>query len=69
MVKGGGAQAASDKVVQHNGKGTVTIDGFSKQSRIYHYTSYTNLLRQPLWTSASSTVRAVTARTQFLAAS
>jgi hypothetical protein len=30
LVKGGGAQAASDKVVQHNGKGTVTIDGFSK---------------------------------------
>ncbi|EMD64074.1 hypothetical protein GGP41_006528 [Bipolaris sorokiniana] len=29
MVKGGGAQAASDKVVQHNGKGTVTIDGFT----------------------------------------
>lgn len=28
-VKGGGAQAASDKVVQHNGKGTVTIDGFT----------------------------------------
>ncbi|KAL6702752.1 hypothetical protein ACN47E_000986 [Coniothyrium glycines] len=28
LVKGGGAQAASDKVVQHNGKGTVTIDGF-----------------------------------------
>jgi ribose 5-phosphate isomerase len=31
MVKGGGAQAAADKVVQHNGKGTVTIDGFSKR--------------------------------------
>ena len=30
MVKGGGAQSAADKVVQHNGKGTVTIDGFSK---------------------------------------
>jgi hypothetical protein len=29
LVKGGGAQAASDKVVQHNGKGTVTIDGFT----------------------------------------
>lgn len=29
MVKGGGAQSASDKVVQHNGKGTVTIDGFT----------------------------------------
>ncbi|EMD88436.1 polysaccharide lyase family 3 protein [Bipolaris maydis ATCC 48331] len=29
MVKGGGAQAAADKVVQHNGKGTVTIDGFT----------------------------------------
>ena len=28
MVKGGGAQSASDKVVQHNGKGVVTIDGF-----------------------------------------
>lgn len=28
LVKGGGAQSASDKVVQHNGKGTVTIDGF-----------------------------------------
>jgi hypothetical protein len=27
-VIGGGAQAAEDKVVQHNGKGTVTIDGF-----------------------------------------
>ena len=30
MIKGGGAQAADDKVIQHNGKGTVTIDGFSK---------------------------------------
>jgi ribose 5-phosphate isomerase len=30
MIKGGGAQAASDKVIQHNGKGQVTIDGFSK---------------------------------------
>ncbi|EUC31674.1 polysaccharide lyase family 3 protein [Bipolaris victoriae FI3] len=29
VVRGGGAQAASDKVVQHNGKGTVTIDGFT----------------------------------------
>ncbi|KAF1943824.1 pectate lyase precursor [Clathrospora elynae] len=29
MIKGGGAQAASDKVVQHNGQGTVTIDGFT----------------------------------------
>jgi hypothetical protein len=28
-VTGGGAQAASDKVIQHNGKGTVTIDGFT----------------------------------------
>ncbi|KAF2993003.1 hypothetical protein E8E13_000159 [Curvularia kusanoi] len=28
LIKGGGAQSASDKVVQHNGKGTVTIDGF-----------------------------------------
>ncbi|KAH9861014.1 hypothetical protein IAQ61_010750 [Plenodomus lingam] len=28
VVRGGGAQSASDKVVQHNGKGTVTIDGF-----------------------------------------
>ncbi|KAK3197205.1 hypothetical protein GRF29_1536g965114 [Pseudopithomyces chartarum] len=29
MVKGGGAQGADDKVIQHNGKGTVTIDGFT----------------------------------------
>jgi len=29
MIKGGGAQAADDKVIQHNGKGTVTIDGFT----------------------------------------
>ncbi|KAJ8111369.1 hypothetical protein OPT61_g6020 [Boeremia exigua] len=28
LIKGGGAQSASDKVIQHNGKGTVTIDGF-----------------------------------------
>lgn len=28
-VIGGGAQSASDKVVQHNGKGTITIDGFT----------------------------------------
>lgn len=28
LVSGGGAQGASDKVVQHNGAGTVTIDGF-----------------------------------------
>jgi ribose 5-phosphate isomerase len=32
MIKGGGAQSADDKVIQHNGKGTVTIDGFSKYS-------------------------------------
>lgn len=29
LVKGGGAQSADDKVIQHNGKGTVTIDGFT----------------------------------------
>ncbi|KAJ5478130.1 hypothetical protein N7530_003639 [Penicillium desertorum] len=29
LIKGGGAQEASDKVVQHNGAGTVTIDGFT----------------------------------------
>ncbi|KAL5393920.1 hypothetical protein PMIN02_005477 [Paraphaeosphaeria minitans] len=29
LVKGGGAQGADDKVIQHNGKGTVTIDGFT----------------------------------------
>ncbi|EDU43763.1 pectate lyase precursor [Pyrenophora tritici-repentis] len=29
MIKGGGAQSASDKVIQHNGQGTVTIDGFT----------------------------------------
>ncbi|KAF1975005.1 pectate lyase [Bimuria novae-zelandiae CBS 107.79] len=28
-VIGGGATAASDKVIQHNGAGTVTIDGFT----------------------------------------
>ncbi|KAF2255799.1 polysaccharide lyase family 3 protein [Trematosphaeria pertusa] len=28
-VSGGGAQGASDKVIQHNGAGTVTIDGFT----------------------------------------
>ncbi|KAF2852462.1 polysaccharide lyase family 3 protein [Plenodomus tracheiphilus IPT5] len=28
VIRGGGAQSASDKVIQHNGKGTVTIDGF-----------------------------------------
>jgi hypothetical protein len=28
LVKGGGAQAAADKVIQQNGKGTTTIDGF-----------------------------------------
>jgi hypothetical protein len=33
LIKGGGAQAASDKVIQHNGKGTVTIDGFSKTTQ------------------------------------
>ncbi|KAG7113883.1 pectate lyase E like protein [Verticillium longisporum] len=29
IVRGGGAQSASDKVIQHNGLGTVTIDGFT----------------------------------------
>ncbi|KAF1837722.1 pectate lyase precursor [Decorospora gaudefroyi] len=29
LVIGGGAQGADDKVIQHNGKGTVTIDGFT----------------------------------------
>ncbi|PSN72944.1 pectate lyase E [Corynespora cassiicola Philippines] len=28
-IIGGGAQGADDKVIQHNGKGTVTIDGFT----------------------------------------
>ncbi|KAF1951412.1 pectate lyase [Byssothecium circinans] len=29
LVKGGGATGAADKVIQHNGAGTVTIDGFT----------------------------------------
>ncbi|KAG9194414.1 pectate lyase [Alternaria panax] len=29
LIKGGGAQAAEDKVIQQNGKGTTTIDGFT----------------------------------------
>ncbi|KAM5342162.1 hypothetical protein ACJ41O_015193 [Fusarium nematophilum] len=29
LVKGGGAQGADDKIIQHNGLGTVTIDGFT----------------------------------------
>ncbi|TDZ53684.1 putative pectate lyase E [Colletotrichum trifolii] len=29
LIQGGGAQNAADKVVQHNGRGTVTIDGFT----------------------------------------
>ncbi|KAF2129437.1 polysaccharide lyase family 3 protein [Dothidotthia symphoricarpi CBS 119687] len=29
LIKGGGAAAASDKVIQHNGKGTVTIQDFT----------------------------------------
>jgi pectate lyase len=29
QVIGGGAQGAEDKVIQHNGAGTVTIDGFT----------------------------------------
>ncbi|KAK1594642.1 pectate lyase-domain-containing protein [Colletotrichum navitas] len=29
LIQGGGAQNAIDKVVQHNGRGTVTIDGFT----------------------------------------
>ncbi|CEI66276.1 putative pectate lyase E [Fusarium venenatum] len=29
LVKGGGATGAADKVIQHNGLGTVTIDGFT----------------------------------------
>jgi hypothetical protein len=37
LIKGGGAQSASDKVVQHNGKGTVTIDGFSKFIHLRHF--------------------------------
>ncbi|KAK4493741.1 hypothetical protein PRZ48_014926 [Zasmidium cellare] len=32
LVSGGGAREADDKVVQHNGFGTVTIDGFSVQN-------------------------------------
>ncbi|TKX18468.1 putative pectate lyase E [Elsinoe australis] len=28
LVRGGGARGASDKVIQHNGVGTVTLDGF-----------------------------------------
>ncbi|KAF2638127.1 pectate lyase E [Massarina eburnea CBS 473.64] len=29
QITGGGATGAEDKVIQHNGKGTVTIDGFT----------------------------------------
>ncbi|KAF7550654.1 hypothetical protein G7Z17_g5564 [Cylindrodendrum hubeiense] len=29
LVKGGGATGAEDKIIQHNGLGTVTIDGFT----------------------------------------
>lgn len=29
LIKGGGATGADDKVIQHNGLGTVTIDGFT----------------------------------------
>ncbi|KAK7432176.1 hypothetical protein QQZ08_001121 [Neonectria magnoliae] len=29
LIKGGGATGASDKIIQHNGLGTVTIDGFT----------------------------------------
>ena len=29
IVTGGGATGAEDKVIQHNGKGTVTINGFT----------------------------------------
>ncbi|KAJ5942373.1 hypothetical protein N7516_002541 [Penicillium verrucosum] len=29
LIQGGGAQEAKDKVIQHNGVGTVTIDGFT----------------------------------------
>ena len=29
LVKGGGATGAKDKVIQHNGKGTVTVDGMT----------------------------------------
>ncbi|KAF4770933.1 hypothetical protein N7455_012106 [Penicillium solitum] len=29
LIRGGGAQEAKDKVIQHNGVGTVTIDGFT----------------------------------------
>ncbi|PNS14176.1 hypothetical protein CAC42_6689 [Sphaceloma murrayae] len=31
LVRGGGARGASDKVIQHNGVGTVTLDGFKVQ--------------------------------------
>ncbi|KPM44095.1 Pectate lyase E [Neonectria ditissima] len=29
LIKGGGATGADDKIIQHNGLGTVTIDGFT----------------------------------------
>lgn len=29
LVQGGGAQNAADKIIQHNGIGTITIDGFT----------------------------------------
>ncbi|KAG8630221.1 hypothetical protein KVT40_001840 [Elsinoe batatas] len=32
LISGGGAQGADDKVIQHNGFGTVTIDGFKVQN-------------------------------------
>ena len=39
MIKGGGAQGADDKVIQQNGKGTVTIDGFTVMVSVLNQSS------------------------------
>ncbi|KAF2866668.1 pectate lyase [Massariosphaeria phaeospora] len=47
-VRGGGAQGATDKVIQHNGAGTVTIDGFTAVNFGKLYRSCGNCANNPV---------------------
>ena len=48
LVSGGGAQGADDKIIQHNGVGTVTIDGFYAEVSLMCYLLLLRLLTELL---------------------
>lgn len=60
FINGGGAKGAEDKVIQHNGGGTVKVDSFCV--RIFFLCYTTCSIRRRLWTSENSTAVVETAR-------